>query len=98
MPHLPFYYARFLAHSVATSLVPLASIVSALDPLIDARLVKADVAVGGQAGAAFLLVEILRALAQLEAVGEAGRHVCRASRASPPPVGPASSGAGSFFF
>lgn len=72
VPHLPFYYARFLAHSVATSLVPLASIVSALDPLIDARLVKADVAVGGQAGAAFLLVEILRALAQLEGVGEAG--------------------------
>jgi hypothetical protein len=62
VPHIAHYYARFLGASIAAELLPLAFLADALAPLVDATLVKPDAAVAGHAGAAFLLVEVLRAL------------------------------------
>jgi hypothetical protein len=72
VPHIAHYYSRFLAHSIAARLIPLAFLPSALEPLIEAHLVKDDAAIMGQTGAAFMLVEILRRLKAIEEVGDAG--------------------------
>ena len=72
VPHIAHYYSCFLASAVAANLMPLATVATALEPLIDATLVKPDAAYAGQAGAAWMVVETVRQLRSLDAVGEEG--------------------------
>jgi hypothetical protein len=61
--------------------LPLNVLAQALEPLVEARLVKDDMAVDGQAGAAFLFVDVVRRIAATDGVGEAGaKGISDASR------------------
>jgi len=70
VPHVAYYYARFLAHAIAVGLIQLSFLGPALEPLLEACLVKSDVAIAGKSGAAWMVVEIVRQLKAIE--GDAG--------------------------
>ena len=72
VPHIAKYQSGFIAHAVAAGLVTLADIADALGPLVEAELVKADAAVAGCKGAAYMLVQILRDMKAIDGCGEAG--------------------------
>jgi len=72
VPHIATYHAKFIAHAVAAELVTLASIAESIEPLKEATLCKPDVAVDGNAGAAFMFVAIIKALVAIDGCGEAG--------------------------
>ena len=64
------YYGKFLAAAAAAELLPLGFLGEALAPLVDATLVKPELAVAGKVGAAYMVVEVLRNLKA--SVGEEG--------------------------
>jgi len=66
IPFIAIYYSKWLAHAALAGLLPLGFVNKALAPLIDAQLVKPAQAVGGQSGAAFMVVSMLQCLSKLE--------------------------------
>jgi len=72
VPFIAVYYSRFIAAAVAQAGVPLAFVAKAFAPLVDACLVKDDLAVGGHKGAAYMFVEVVRSMVALDGVGEEG--------------------------
>lgn len=70
-PFAAVYYARFIAHAIIAKLLPLSFAIEATAHLVDAQLVKPKDAIGGQVGAAFMLVELLKTVADVE-----GKEAC----------------------
>jgi len=64
VPHIAVYYSKFIAHAVAAGVLALSFLPAALEPLVGAMLVKEGV--GGQCGAAYMVVTILTILKELQ--------------------------------
>ena len=85
VPHIAYYYSRFLAAAVAAKLIDLAFLPTALKPLVEASLVKPDAAILGKyAGAAWIFVDVLRQLKLMDGVGEGAKAFMR----RPSPMSP----------
>jgi len=66
VPHIAAYTSKFIAHAIAAGVVPLSFLPAALEPLVGAQLVKEAVAIGGQVGAAYMMVTIITILKGLQ--------------------------------